>query len=1282
MQQGSPSLHLPSTPQSQLVAFLVAAALLVVIVFAVYYFFTKNRETEEAPPRPHKESKEKKGKKGNQHPPNPPHSPQLPITILLLLLLLPTSQAMQLSNTNNSANHTYDLLLATGHMPMIKSLTVSGWTGSSEGCACTTAVEISDNGVSYASIGTSETLTPQRFSLSFTGTGAHRFIRITNQECALANTTLNITEKPDLVVTAINVSGEPMTGIPLNITATAQNIGGPLDASPTSNVMFRFYDTSIDQQHAIGEFTLGRNESIWQEGGTAEKSINWMPPVVGTRTLYATVSIYPPAPGVESNETNNIASKGILIQAGPEENRTTSLEVSASPSALDLGASANVRITATYIDMLTNQPILGANCTVTLSTNNQAYGMNSSGTGYAWEWAQQSLPVGVTVFSASCIKEGHSGASNSAFLAVNSPNGQKVTVQFEEGVLRGTVVMNKKDLGGAQKLRVYVERSGPEIAGFDSGSLRINNHRALAFSTDAHFREGRYWLEENTTSAEWIFNIDYISGDYLNIIFEPELIPAVGTMFTMNITPVRVICSNRPPEAEIIPAEKSGEVGTPLYYQLIIHNKDTEDCPPTDFYASQREGRVGWKYSFSTSHLLVAPGKSNITFLSVEPPLGESPGSYKFKFAAEDNDSHAGTSFSDQHIAEGTYSVSSPKLFAALETNVSEPVQPAGPGAVFTLTARYYNITNGTIGSCKFVSDFVGPAGAQMGSNGTHFLLELNLSKRSTGNYPYIIECEAQDHKSIAYAGNLTLLQTASPMRYPELSISPVVQQATGNSTVSFATRIRNKEDCTGERQFSLSAAAPTGWASKIEGDSPEISCGDERESAIHLTPPANNSPAISFVPITANYLDDPRFATTAYGIIASAPQRAKVLSCLLGDADESAQNLEFAGDPCSNFNIAHNYILPAPQGRIYITGRTAGQSCEGIVAVEASIDGIAFSKVAEIPATSSSDFVTSFASAGYSRIRIKDEKCRIARTAIMYLLPDITGSPELSILGVDSPMLVQGAAATVKATVRNSGTSAYSSYTTGLVLRNAAGETTPLDFRTTYSHASGTSQEIEFHFIPQVSGRFEIAVVADYANEINESDEGGNSFAISNVEISSAPRYLTVPLSPGWNFMPFINGALATHNCTLLETYAYEPTARTYLTLDSTGLSMSNADFDNYTALHGTMLIPKGAGAFGGAWAYSNSTCELAYRIVNASSQSQQAFSTLPLNAGENAVAILPWMIGNTAAAAFGSCGTDAWVWNAKAQSWAKLSPDYAFSQADEGKAVLLKAGAACHLG
>ncbi len=1256
-------LSLPSSPGAQFASFVLVLAVLVVAAFIVYYFLSK------------KPSPKKRRRKGGGR------LKLIPL-LLLLAILLPVSRAASLSNNIAAANHTYDLLSSLGYVPVISSLAVSGTAGSSDGCAGTVAVEISDNGQSYAEIGSAETVSPQNFSLSFPNPGAHRYIRIMNVECGLAGTSLQISEKPDITISSLRISGEPKTGIPINLTATVYNAGGSLPAGQPAAILLAFYDSAVDPQHLIGEVQLNSSEAAWGERGSTEKSVVWIPPLLGTRTLYATAYLSPASPGLEVDEGNNMASLGIFIQAGPGENRATTLEVAVSPSSLESGQAAPIHITATYRDFLTAQPILGANCSASEAGQPGPNVTQESESGYYWERGNQSWPVGVYEFSATCEKSGYAPANGTTFLPVNSWGGQQVLLQREEEDFKGTILTDKRSLGPMAKLKVRVERAGPETMGFAADSVKINGRTAASIESDATQRNSRYWLEPGATFVEWTFEMDRIPIDSLTISFETEVAPAHATAIAVSLTPVRAACVRAQPAVEILPRDRAGEVGTPLFYQVVVTNNDGRECPPTEFSMLAAGLRTGWGYSFSSSRLIVSPGKSNITFVSVEPPLGEQPGSYNFKVEVADPDVHTGPQFGAPPQAEAAYNVTSPKLFAGLEAGLlGNSTMPAGPRAVFEFYARYYDITNSSIGSCIIITDLIGTKGVRMAPDGARFTLPLNFSSRSPGTYMYLIECEAAEHKPLAFTGNITIAAHATQMRYPSLSLAPAAQHASGNSTLAFIARTSNNEICNGTRQFLLRAQPPEGWAVELEGNAPRIQCGADADSLARITPPAGLPRGLYFIPVTASYSSGPGFTATSYALVASSQSQQRVLSCLSGDAEESAQNLELGGDPCSNWNAAHTYPLNATSGEIIFAGRTALENCSSTVEIEASTDSASFTKVAEVKANSSADFSVAINNTGYVRVRIADDKCRLARTALMYG-PDSSGSPELSVAGADFPVLVQGSRAVVTASIRNSGQSTYSSYTAGIALRSPEGDTTPLDFKTLHSHASGSDQVVTFGFTPASAGTFDLVITADYANEINESDKSDNSLVIP-VEILPAPQAIRASLSPGWNLVPFINGISPANGCNLSDAYAFDASSARAIPLNSSTLAfISDADFSNFTAAHGVSSSPRDAGAFGGAWAYSEGACDITYPLENASSQSRQAFSQLEVPQGDSLITILPWMAGNTPQNVMGACGSNTWEWDATQQRWAKHDADAPFSADDVGKVVLVRAAAACHLG
>jgi outer membrane protein assembly factor BamB len=116
---------------------------------------------------------------------------------------------------------------------------------------------------------------------------------------------------PDLWVTSSDIVFYPdspvVNGTSVKINATIHNVG-TMDAS---NIKVSFYNgdptlggTLIGVNQTIPLLLIGENNTV---------NVTWLPPSHGTYEIYVAVDYPPPGNVIESNETNNIASKALEV---------------------------------------------------------------------------------------------------------------------------------------------------------------------------------------------------------------------------------------------------------------------------------------------------------------------------------------------------------------------------------------------------------------------------------------------------------------------------------------------------------------------------------------------------------------------------------------------------------------------------------------------------------------------------------------------------------------------------------------------------------------------------------------------------------------------------------------------------------------------------------------------------------------------------------------------------------------------------------------------------------
>jgi|GEM_PF-3054358 len=1191
--------------------------------------------------------------------------------IAVLLILSAFADAANVTKTSLSQIHAFDLKEELGFVPNARQVLVFGHISSTSSCNGTVAVEFSDDGKRFVQVGLAEVVSGSGFSIRLEAPGAHRFYTIRSDKCILNQTTINIVEFPDLVISSLRVStsdssGEIKTGAPLTISANVSNIGGAFDANTT--LMLRFYEEKIDSQHLIGEIQLKPPiaAQIGKEG--VEENISWVPKTTGPRVIYAHINDYPELKGAESSEENNWASTGVFVNPGASESRKAVVVVSTHPSFIELGSTVREQILlqASYIDSLTQQPILNANCTAHAPSFSETdIPLYSNGTDYMAVLNTSNLGIGVYGFSVSCSREGYIPSSSSGFIPFITSGSHIVDLIQSNDAANGLMTISAQALGAPKGLRVIVERFSKDDIGIRADSVKINNYQSIQFFTDGFQDNGRYWLKEGATRAEWLFDIDSIQSDTLSIKFDYALgrNTSGSPRVSVRLVPVSGTCFRKKPEVFLTPAAQSGEVATPLYFQLTVINRDSEECGPSTFSFSVPAPRAGWRYEFFPSQIVVSPGKVNSSIITVTSPEGELPGDYLFKI---DANSSVGLWASESETAQAsaTYTVSSPRKRSFLNVSV-DGISP------LIFTARYTDYEGNKIGTCKLYSPLVGEKSIEMFAGDNSFKLIVPTDSILPGNYPYIISCEAQGFNTKTFTGNVSISKGPTIKR-PRLEITPIAQSPSDNKPASFAIHII-PEGCM-YNTIKLIVQPPQGFNASLDRDTAP-GCG-ETVATLLLTPVGARATFPVWGSVTASAPDTQ--TATAYFIINPPGQHAETVSCASGKALESSSNFALSGDPCWNWNDAQTYNITAnASNRLFITGKTFLSNCTSPIIIKIGNES-ASNTIASIPANNSNWFNYAFSGHVFTNLSIASA-CLIGASAVTITFPQEEALPDLFIpSAVFNARLTEGVEEDVIVTIRNSGATTYSSYTVSVGIVDSDGTKTTLATKTIYSHAGGADKEVEIRFIPPAQGRYTLFFKADSAGEILESNESNNELSVGIVEIVRQANKLHIShqINKGWNVIPFINGAKYTHTCFLTDAAAFNPSDNSFMPLNTSTLSFqSPSDAQIFTEQHGTSLRPKTCAALGGAWVFSQAQCQVSIDAPVAPETGQRTLSK-----GFIFFTVLPQDAGNTINNLLSGCNSSLIAeWDSNLQEWRQLPDTTPLTAQDAGRVLLLDVHGEC---
>ena len=1175
------------------------------------------------------------------------------VAALLLIALAGAAHSASLSNNTPSSSHAYDTQAALGYIPNARSLVVSG--SLAVPCAGKVFFELGNSGENYVEIGSAE-LVGDSFALSVRGAGPKRFYRLRAPGCTLANSSITITEMPDLTISSLRVvssdpSGAIRTGVPAKVIVTAYNHGGAFTGE--GELVLSYYEGAADEAHKFGELRLNRSEDVWGERGSTLVETFWIPAKVGTRTIYVTIDDRPDAEGEEADEDNNMASIGVYVQPGPSEQRATDATLSLTPASGEAGSASPVSIIVRYVDRQTAQPLPGASCVLTSQLSNATLSPSADGSSYTASVDISSIAVGVYRLEATCSKSGYAPASAAAVLPIISPNGSLVYLARDTRLARGSLLVSRQALGPMHTLRVRLERYGEEDIGVSKDSVRMNTYPASHFSTDAEYSGGLAWLSSGTY-AEWSFDAENIPDEIIELVFEPAVLGRSGlpasTHANVVLTPIELTCFRRRAELQLVPSEQRGEVGTGMPYLLSILNRNEEGCGLSTFRLTPSKVRKGWLYEPLSSELSILPGGRNFTFITVTPPIGEQPGTYRFRISAEDTAEPGTPGFEQTAVAEATYIVTSAQLFAELEAWAEpQPVSPA-PGASVTVFARYYNLSNQSMGECSVASQLLSSNSLPMRFDGTLHSLTIDVSDAEPGTYPFLVSCSEPGYRSRSVGGNITISQPTTPRRLPKLTANPVYQLSTG-AGATFALALHNREACNGTRTFLLDARVP------LLSDALDVPCLGER--IVLITVPPLPSPGMGAEEVSVYYSDSPSYNASTF-LLTAFPrpgEGASVLSCAAGDALESRENSMRWGDPCGRYQTAHTYEAT---GAVSASAFALATGCPSPPVLEASSDGSAYLPLVQLR-QKNGVYLSPIANlSGQRFLRVTAPGCALRESAVMIGRP-LSPLPDLRVASISLDFRPRAGSVTrSRVAIFNDGQTTYDTYTVGLELVAPDGERTPLGFRNIFSHASGTAQEVEIPFTPPTPGTYSLVATADFVNDVNESDEANNQLSISRIEVlPHAQNATSLRLPPGWSVVPMLRGASAETSCE--EAFAWLPRTQGLLALFP-------ANLQTPAAIGGEEF------AFTGAWVFSSGSCTANYTV-----SSLPASSEMVLYPGENLVPVLPWMEENTLANVFGDCVREAYAWDGLSQSWEGLPLETPIRPGSFGRVLLVRSDSQC---
>jgi len=1251
---------------SMLAVFAVFAGVLVLL----YKYIGKSEE-------PEKKTKKKKRKKKRRK------SKAAAFCLVVLLALAGAAGAASVSNEDNISDHVYDLMDSQGNIPDASSITVSGAGNSVHGCRGTNIIEFGEDNKTWASVGSVASVSPEEFTLELNEPGAHRFYRVRNSECWLDWTKLEIREKPDVRVYSIQAhasdgSGSLKTGVPVLLEAEIRNLGGSMEAGPGDEMMIAFYEEGGGLgKHRVGEASLNSSSQVWEEKGKENATVLWVPENVGTRTLSVSIESFP---GIENaSETWKLSSsRGVYVEPGPSENTGTRLDIRLEPSEAEAGTGEKIVAYARYYEADTLQPVIGADCI--LSINGTELVMSEWDTEYKQEASTGLFSVGAYPVKARCSKSGYSEAeSGQVPLPVVTGGGKEVQLNRVDGEVFGQLIQGRSGLGPMVKLHIRVERRGLETVLFQEESVRINNYDAVEVKSDAQESEDGYLLGANSSYVEWVFDMNSIPGDELNIMFYADLEGANSTYLNVLLNPVGAECTRKHAEVSISPSNQEGEVGTTRYYQLVIENNDARDCGPTVFSVKRNSGRTGWKFEASSENVYVAPGGENITFIKVTPSLSELPGTYEFSYHVEGPSTHSSEGFAEMAAAKAEYTVTSRQQFTSITGGpVGAPGFSEGEEVDIGFEVHYENLNGTGLGQCELSSTLIGAQTLQMNFDGEKHYLTVHAGKKARGGYEYVINCFEPGYQTKTLEGVVTISPRSSDMKAPVVWLEPLVQWGRSANNASYTIKVRSEDQCGGTVPLVLTT---DNRGARIWKQYLSVECGGTGYGQASFAPAGNG---VEWFKVTAAHEGDAgaNSSETAVYYTASPGKAVEVMSCTGFDALESQANYDECSDPCWNYNKHHTYSVGGlREYSVSAFIERGGSECTSPVKLETSNDGVSFKPVKSVT-LNGSETVLAAEGLNAKYVRVTDEECFVKRSTL-FLEEEPWDYPDLLASSADYPATITSLdTAIVKANIENNGGTTYEEYSVSLEYEKD-GSWVLADQATVFSHASGASKQAELYFKPPAAGAYRLRVKVDANEDVLEASEKNNELETGLVIAYQKTRDcldITAGLGEGWNLVPFLSGVEKASTCNVQEAYALSNGKTLNLTEE-----LSSSAFEQE---HGTTASPIDYEAYGAAWVLVKKECSISYSLPWEQAPSSQNLKNrgnireTPLQQGWNAVTVMPWMEGNTYAHALSNCEVG-WAnyWNSEEQAWESLDTESKVTEEDVGRVIVVKTIQECAL-
>jgi len=408
----------------------------------------------------------------------------------------------------------------------------------------------------------------------------------------------------------------------------------------------------------------------------------------------------------------------------------------------------------------------------------------------------------------------------------------------------------------------YVElRQGIGADSFLSGNSNVMNGVLVRTGTDADGNSSELlnMVPSQTNFSQGALDVGHSFVDTTAGI-TLQTMAAGPTGANVSVVFGTPVCAHYNPTISVSPYQsQTVQAGTTVTYTVNVVNNDNAGCNSSTFNLS---GSVpsGWTAAYANPTLILAPGASASTSLSVTSPSGSATGIYNV--VASGTNSTA-TSFSGSNSA--TYVLNTtpcinanPTVSLSLALNQSQSVSA---GSTVTYLISVTNNDNSSCNSSSFRLTDAVPSGwasawgvssgsltISPGAKASTYLYVTSPSTASGGTYNFTGTATNSTYSSGTYSGFATSTYvvaggTTCNRANPSVSVSPSSQSANAGTAITYTVAVTDHDSSgCGSTNFNLASALPSSWSGIWNSPALSLTPGGNTAATLTVTSPVSAS--------------------------------------------------------------------------------------------------------------------------------------------------------------------------------------------------------------------------------------------------------------------------------------------------------------------------------------------------------------------------------------------------------------------------------------------------------